>query len=387
MAQIITTQDFLLYKQRNLPIYLKINLLNSNRKIIDSIEGVVTSCSIQIDANSAIRRTANISFYIKDNTYIANPNSRIWIDKLAKLYVGYLYFKTNEIIWYDLGLYTFSDTNFSYDASSKFGSVSCVDLMATLNGDKGGKINAGSIVIPANSVIRDAIISIITQNGGVSQYYVESVPDNTPYDLSFPNGSTVYDITSKIQNLYPSYQQYFDVEGTYIYESIPSCESDPCFVDYHFFEGLVVSEQCTINLNEVKNVVTVWGSNGLNATWKDKNPDSPYYIGTIGEHEEVLCGGDFDNITTQEQCDERAAYEGWLRTRLNDGYNIEMLAVPWMDVNKKITYKSLMTNEISFYITKNISMDIMSGLMSMNIIKFYPMYPDILQTAFIEHLY
>ena len=386
MERIITTQDLLLYKQHSLPIYLKINLMNTNRQIIDSMESVVTSCSTQIDASSAIRRTANMNFYVKNNTYFTSPNSRIWLNKLVKIYVGYMYFKTNEIIWYDLGTYIFGNTDFSYNATDKSGSVSCSDLMATLNGDRGGKINASSIVIPAESIIRDAIISIITQNGNVTDYYVESVPDTIPYDLDFSNGSTVYDITSKIQGLYPSYEQFFD-DFIYTYQSIPSCENDPNFVDYTFFDGLVTDEKSTIDLNSVKNVVTVWGSNGLNATWKDQNPDSPYYVEDIGEYEEILSGGDYDNITTQDQCDERAAYEGWLRTRLNDGCTIEMLAIPWMNVNKKFTYKSLMTGEINTYISKNISMDIMSGVMTMNMSRFYSEYPDILQTDFIEHLY
>lgn len=387
MAIQITQQDIDIIKQSQKNIYVKINLLNNNKKIVDSLEGVATSASLQIDAESSMRRTTNVSFFVKNKNYLTDADSRIWLDKLVALYVGYLHQRSKKIIWYKLGTFVFNTTNFIYSASDKSVSISCNDLMCNLTGDRKGKINASSVTIPVGSDIRDSIVSVITQNGGVVNYLIEDINKTVPYNLEFGSGVTVYSVIDKLINLYPAWEKFFDVDGVFITRPIPTCDNDTNIVDETFFDGIVVDEKCDINLNEVKNVVTVWGKDGLNSTWKDNNPDSPYYVGKIGEFEEILSGDEYDDIDTQDLCDQRAAYEGWKRTRLNDGYTIQMLTVPWFPVNRKFAYKSKMTGKIHDYIAKNISMDLISGLMTMQMSRFYPLYPSILNTDFIYHLY
>lgn len=387
MARIITQQDIDIIRQNQKSIYIKINLLNSDRKVIDSLEGVAISASIQIDANSAIRRTASFSFYVKNKEYITSSYAKIWIDKVVELYVGYLHQRTKEIIWYKLGVFVFDTNSFTLNATTKTVSCSCKDLMSFLNGDRSGKINATEIVIPVGSDIRDATISLLTQAGGITQYIVEDIGKEVPYDLKFQNGATVYEVIDKMITLYPGWEMFFDEDGVFINQAIPSCEHDQNIVDASFFDGLIIDEKCDFNLNDVKNVITVWGKDGLNSTWKDLNPDSPFYVERIGEYSDVLSGGEYDNIYDQDLCDQRAAYEGWLHTRLNDSITVLMIAVPWFPVNRKFEYKSLMTGETNEYISKSISMDLLTGQMSLTMSRFYLTYPDIINLDFISHLY
>ena len=91
-----------------------------------------------------------------------------------------------------------------------------------------------------------------------------------------------------------------------------------------------------------------------------------------------LSGGEFENIYSSELAQQRAEYEVWKSTRLQEQTEFTMITVPFLDVNQKIEFTSLRTGVKKQYITKSISGDLMSGIMSVNAIKFYPLYPFII---------
>jgi len=108
------------------------------------------------------------------------------------------------------------------------------------------------------------------------------------------------------------------------------------------------------------------------------NPESPYCVEKIGLKLQALAGGEFDNIYSDPVGAENARYQNWLKTRLQDKISLEMLDIPWLDVNTKIEYTSYITGETSQYIVKSISGSATGGTMSVEAIKFYPLYPDII---------
>lgn len=78
------------------------------------------------------------------------------------------------------------------------------------------------------------------------------------------------------------------------------------------------------------------------------------------------------------ELEQRAEYEVWKSTRLQEQTEFTMITVPFLDVNQKIEFTSLRTGVKKQYITKSISGDLMSGIMSVSAIKFYPLYPFII---------
>ena len=79
---------------------------------------------------------------------------------------------------------------------------------------------------------------------------------------------------------------------------------------------------------------------------------------------------------------QRAEYENWKSCRLTDVKTLEMIMIPWLDVNKKISYtprsgKPGEKHSPMEYITKEITINLGSGTMSVNMQKFYPYYPYI----------
>lgn len=111
------------------------------------------------------------------------------------------------------------------------------------------------------------------------------------------------------------------------------------------------------------------------------NPDSPFACdrGGLdydkGEIRQVFSGGDYSKIYTTQLALERAAYENWLKTRLQTETEIECLLVPWMDVNTKIEYTSPITGIARQYLVKEISMNPTEFTMSLKLARFYPYYP------------
>lgn len=112
------------------------------------------------------------------------------------------------------------------------------------------------------------------------------------------------------------------------------------------------------------------------------NPDSPYactvnsVTGQIqGEVRQVLTDGEYENIYTTQLAYERASYENYLACRLQDEIELEMILVPWMDVNNKIQYHSPVSGDLVTYIIKSISYDLSNWTMNVKASKFYPYYP------------
>lgn len=114
------------------------------------------------------------------------------------------------------------------------------------------------------------------------------------------------------------------------------------------------------------------GSPQVYASAKDTLSTSPFNVDKIGEKRLVLSGGDYDYIWSEDLAKQRAEYELWTHTRLQDTITLEMIWIPWLTVNQKVRYTSFSTGKTNDYIVKNISGSFSSGTMSVTMIRFYP---------------
>ena len=112
------------------------------------------------------------------------------------------------------------------------------------------------------------------------------------------------------------------------------------------------------------------------------NPDSPFACtlspttGLIrGEIKQVFEGGEFEGIYTTELAYERAKYENWKACRLQDTKEIEMILIPWMEINNKIQFTSPVTDQLETWIVQSISYDFIRWTMTVGVSRFYPYYP------------
>ena len=103
-------------------------------------------------------------------------------------------------------------------------------------------------------------------------------------------------------------------------------------------------------------------------------PNSPYCVEKIGERIQILNGDEYDNIYSDELAIERAKWENWKKTRRQETINVEMIDIPWLDVNCKIEYTSHIDGETHQYIIKSINSSTSEGIMSLELMRFYPLY-------------
>lgn len=112
---------------------------------------------------------------------------------------------------------------------------------------------------------------------------------------------------------------------------------------------------------------------------EDDNAQSPFYInGTVGKIRLPLYGGEYENCYSDELAQQRAEYELWLHTNMNNSLQITCVIVPWMDVNILVEYTSQRNNQTNQYIIKSINFGLAANdTMTINMIKFYPQSTNI----------
>ena len=86
-----------------------------------------------------------------------------------------------------------------------------------------------------------------------------------------------------------------------------------------------------------------------------------------------LFDGDYANCITDDLAQQRAEYELWLHTNMNNSVNLTCVPIPFLDVNILCQYTTQRNNQSNEYIIKSISFGLSpTDNMSINMIQFYP---------------
>ena len=134
----------------NLQYYVNVTMLNWDEQPIKDLQGKVTTANINIDGNSSVRRTANVSFIVDEED--EDSASLLILNKKIYLEIGYLNESDNNkynsfpIIWFPLGLYIITDISFSHNLNGGVSvSLGLKDKMCLLNGECGGMLPAATV--------------------------------------------------------------------------------------------------------------------------------------------------------------------------------------------------------------------------------------------------
>lgn len=455
--------------------YIRLELLNFQYQTVDSLEGVCTAGSFSIDANSDIRRTGSVTLVVTNSSFEVASGGKIWLDKYIRVWVGIESLFTEEIEWTNCGIYIIDAPSYQYDIATNTLTLSLLDLMAKLTGVRNGYLPGLPVVLSAGENIREAIIDTLAL-AGFTQYVVEEAPSpgTIPNDLEFSQGATVYELLAGLRDIYPDYEIFFDVDGTFFYKPIPTGEGDPVLVDDTLWTQIVLSEQIDVDFQNVKNSIEVYGrthdpahfstettvtddtinltiadvesySQGViygftltdnpgynnfnlkindlpaypvylqdgqtpaiiapedgevyycvqyqNGYWfwlghlqsygfaEDVNPNSPFNVnGTVGRIRLPLFGGEYENIFSDDLAQQRAEYELWLHTNMNNTITLTCIPVYWIDVNILCNYATQRNGSLSQYLIKSINLGLApTDNMSITMMKFYPEQSVIVQ--------
>jgi hypothetical protein len=132
--------------------------------------------------------------------------------------------------------------------------------MGKLMGLRNGYLIGTTYEIAQGSNIRDAIIAALAL-GGFTKYIVEQNETTltVPITLSYNQGSTIYDMLAGLRDIEPFHQIYFDVDGVFHYDLIPSGQNENVSVDDSTWVNNVISEEIQVDFESVKNSIEVYG--------------------------------------------------------------------------------------------------------------------------------
>ena len=331
MADIITQEDLLIVLQHssNPHLKIKIEVLDSNQRIMDILECGLASGSMSISEESDIRRTANfiIQPTLKEKIKLTE-NSLLWLNKDIRIYVGLYNARSKQYKYYSLGWYVYTDTSGTYDATNDNLTINCSDFMKKLDGTKNGQLGALIISYPAYeeneetgkiikyNIIRNAVIETLEKlsritnyrigdigeykalpeyNTNWQQYREENVTWNAiPFDQEFSSGCSVLSILTTFRDLYPNYEMFFDMESnTFICQLKPMCYEDDIYLDNPFLQRVLISENTSVDMTTVRNICEVWGQViEVDFYSEECTYLNNIYSSTISGYEEVYYNGD-----------------------------------------------------------------------------------------------
>ena len=121
--------------------YVKITILDWLEEPIQEIQGIVTGGNLNLDGNSNVRRTTNLSCYIDkaENANVTNLDNLFSINKKMFLEIGCLNitnkYINHKIIWFPQGIFVMIAPSLSHSTGGTSLQVSLRDKMCLLNGE------------------------------------------------------------------------------------------------------------------------------------------------------------------------------------------------------------------------------------------------------------
>lgn len=286
MSRLITQKDILLLSQQHKQITVRLLLLDNSFTTIQELSGALRSLSLDINADSDVRRSGNVEIIPDFAGYDLVEQEFIpsWINRYMRVYLDYHFLPTGETLSYCIGTFVLDTKSFSFDPENNSLSISLVDLMATLDGTHGGEMGAEVITVKTGQTLQNAMSDLIRfsmeydplyndkgwkyedfQISPISEYR-DSSKDQVPYQLEFSDGCTVLEAITRIRDIYLGYETYFDEFGGFHCNRIPSCKNDsPVLTAEHFEKNITVySENRDYAYTGIYNIAHVYGK-----VWED----------------------------------------------------------------------------------------------------------------------
>lgn len=100
-------------------------------------------------------------------------------------------------------------------------------------------------------------------------------------------------------------------------------------------------------------------------------PNSPFTIQKLGEIADVKTGDEYDKIASDDDAAYRAKIENDKNCRVPDSVQITTALLPFLDVNRKITYKPENDTAVHDYIIKSVQHDFSAFTSSITLERYY----------------
>lgn len=263
----------------------KIAVLDYDFALIDEISGRTSSLSVSVESESDVRRTANIDINLKNDTSRAQNASfywtqgtRYWFDKYVQIYSSTKDIRTGNYVWVNQGIYCVNSPTIAYDATSNSLSFQAVDLMSKMTGMRNGQLEGMTYTVPVGSDITNAIEGILIEQGFTKYILYEPAQATTPEDINIDAGGTAWDLLTQLRDINANWEMFFDVDGVFHFQQIPSGKVLVSTSVALISEDLVTNEDINIEASNGQDF-SVWTESSSSDTYGDPTPlvDTPIW--------------------------------------------------------------------------------------------------------------
>lgn len=263
----------------------KIAVLDYDFALIDEISGRTSSLSVSVESESDVRRTANIDINLKNDTSRAQNASfywtqgtRYWFDKYVQIYSSTKDIRTGNYVWVNQGIYCVNSPTIAYDATSNSLSFQAVDLMSKMTGMRNGQLEGMTYTVPVGSDITNAIEGILIEQGFTKYILYEPAQATTPEDINIDAGGTAWDLLTQLRDINANWEMFFDVDGVFHFQQIPSGKVLVSTSVALISEDLVTNEDINIQASNGQDFA-VWTESSSNDVYGDPTPlvDTPIW--------------------------------------------------------------------------------------------------------------
>lgn len=254
-----------LLRTHNKRVKLKVTLLNENYQEVDSLIGRITGYpSYDINGDSDIRRTCNITLSVSAKEQIQLDFEKTWNKRMVELACGLYdwdnseYTDDNGYVWFKLGRMLMTNGESTFNATTQEIKLNLVDLMAAMTEERGSQIGE-TYIYQAGNDPKQLIEAVVAENTPFANTSVCEFDDTYPYDESSGKGDYAIDVLRLIFDLFPYYEFFYNTEGTFVVQKIPMKISDPIDISKEVLDGLLISEHKNIDFSQIKNTTEIWG--------------------------------------------------------------------------------------------------------------------------------
>ena len=215
--------------------FVKITILDWEERPIQEVQGIVTGGNLNLDGNSNVRRTVNLSCYIdkEENANITSLDNLFSINKKMYLEIGYINttnkYTNYDKIWFPQGTFVMIAPSLSHATGGASLQVSLRDKMCLLNGECGGVIPASTQFDQYETIDEDGnwviekptfeqiIREVVNHFGGeqLGKIIISDVPSRIKKVMKWIGNTPLYliTITENEQTTYEMSTNYADTIG------------------------------------------------------------------------------------------------------------------------------------------------------------------------------
>lgn len=240
----------------------KIAVLDYDYTLLDEISGITTHISLNVTADSDIRRTADVSINLKDDisqnqnhAFYWTAGNAYWFNKYIQIYTSIKDVRTNEDVWVNQGIYCINAPSISYDAITNELSFQAVDLVSKMTGMRNGQLQGATTSVPVESNIKNVIETILIEQGFYSYILYDPPQRTTIEEINIDSGGTAWDLLCQLRDINSNWEMFFDVDGVFHFQEIPNGKVVTSESSAIYEDVLIASNNEDIVTNTNQNII------------------------------------------------------------------------------------------------------------------------------------